>query len=172
MFAARATIRRPVPQGAGRRAVRLARSALLAGAALAAGGCYTYTPLYTAPVPGTQVSLELNDRGRVGLEQNVGPEVAVVEGLLTDATDSALVVEVREVRSLYGDRSRWAGERVTIRPDYVRTMSERRYSGARTAVLAGAVASSTLAFLATRSLIGSARGSDDAPPPIVPPNSQ
>ena len=147
--------------------------AAMAAAVLAAGGCYSYVPLYTAPEPGTRVALDLNDRGRLALEQNIGPDVAVVEGLLQQKSDSELVVAISEVRTLYGDRSKWAGETVMFRHDYVRNMREKRYSRGRTYVLAGAVATGTVMFMVTRSLIGTGGGdSGGGPPGPVPPASQ
>jgi hypothetical protein len=146
--------------------------ATVAAAALAAGGCYSYVPLYTAPDPGTRVAFELNDRGRVALEQNIGPDVAVVEGLLQQKSDSELVVAISEIRSLYGDQSKWAGETVMFRPEYLRSMREKRYSRGRTYLVAGAVATGTVMFMVTRSLIGTGGGGSEGPPGTVPPASQ
>lgn len=134
-------------------------------AALALSGCYVYMPLYTAPAPGTRVSIELSDRGRVALEQNIGPEVKTVEGMLQTVTDdSQLVLSVTEVRGLYGGQSRWGGEVVAFRPEYVRTLRERRYSGGRTFLLGTTLAASTVAFLVTRSLLGGGTGDGSGPP--------
>jgi len=145
---------------------------MLAGAALAVGACYSYVPLYSAPDPGTKVALQLNDRGRLALEQNIGPDVAVVEGVLQQRSDSELVVAISEVRTLYVDRSKWAGETVMFRQDQVRSMSEKRYSRGRTFVLAGAVATSTVFFMVTRSLVGGGGGGSEGPPGTTPPASQ
>jgi hypothetical protein len=127
-------------------------------------GCYVYTPLYSAPSPGTRVALELNDRGRAALEQNVGPEIASVEGVITSTSDSQLVVGMEGVRSLRGIHSRWTGESVAFRPEYVRTMRERRYSGARTFALVSALASSTVVFIITRGLLGGGAGDPSGGP--------
>jgi len=57
----------------------------LAGAALAAvllSGCYQNTPLMSLPDPGAFVVLELNDQGRIGMVNNIGPDIARVEGVL------------------------------------------------------------------------------------------
>lgn len=164
-------VRRPAPRGAGRWAVLTRR---VAPAALAFGlaGCYQTMPLYTVPDPGTRVVLELNDRGRVALEQNVGPEVASVEGVVSQVVDSTLVLSVIRTRGLYGSEVRWGGESVVFRPEYLRAMGERRYSRARTFALASAVASGTLAFMATRSLLGGGNGDNSSTGPVVPPTSQ
>lgn len=157
---------RPAPSGAGRRGT-MRRSVLAVVSTLGLGACYAYTPLYTAPEPGTRVALDITDRGRVGLENNVGSEVAEVEGILTSASDSQLVLNVLEVRGLRGDRTVWAGESVQFRPEYVRSMRARHWSSSRTAALVTFLASSSIAFIATRGLFGSAGGA--GPPGINPP---
>ncbi len=139
----------------------------MTSAVLWLGACYVYAPLYTAPAPGTRVSFELNDRGRAALEQTVGPEVATVEGILTTAEDSQLILSVLAVQGIRGGSSRWAGESVVFRPDYVRSMRERRISGGRTLALAAVLASSSLAFVATRTLLGG--GNDGGPGGIITP---
>lgn len=161
---------RPARSRAGRGA-GVPRRGAVALLALGLAGCYAHTPLYTLPTPGTRVQLELNDRGRVALEQNVGPEAAQVEGIVTAVVDSQLVVAVHRVRPLYGREVRWAGESVVFRPEHLRSMGERRYSRGRTFALAGVLASGTVAFMATRSLLGGGHEEDRAPPPIIPPGN-
>lgn len=158
----------PAPSGAGRwAALRYrARAGLLV---LGLSGCYVYRPLYTAPQPGMRVVLDINDRGRLELEQRIGPDVASVEGLLRSNVDSLLVVSIVETRGLYGSRTRWSGEPVEFRPYQVRLLRERRYSKPHTFALVTALASSTVAFIATRGLFGlgggNGPGSGDGDPP-------
>ena len=118
-------------------------------------GCYTYTPLSTSPQPGAEIALDLNDRGRLGLADSLGPEVGRVEGRLIDRSDSALVVRVSDVIGLRGRRARWSGEPVTLRTDYLSAVAERQFSKQRTAVVVGSAAAAVIAFIATRSLLGS-----------------
>lgn len=141
-------------------------------ALLMLSGCYVYTPLYSAPSPGTRVSMDLNDRGRAALEQNVGPEILSVEGVISSISDSVLVVSMERARSLRGVSTNWTGEPVTFRSEYVRSMRERRYSGARTIALVSALASSTALFIATRGLLGFGAGDPGGPGgPTQPPNN-
>lgn len=163
-------VRRPARSRAGRWAVlrRVAPAVLV----FVLAGCYTHRPLYTAPEPGMRVLLELNDRGRVALEHNVGPEVATVEGVVNAVVDSQLVVSVIRTHGIYGSDVRWAGESVVFRPEYLRAMGERRYSRGKTLALASVVASGALAFMATRSLVGGGNEDNSSPPPIVPPAGQ
>ncbi len=116
--------------------------------------CYHYVPVESAPSPGVGVEVELNDVGRVGMESAVGPEAGSIQGVLESRTDTNLVVRVTQVLGEYGGVTRWEGERVTIRPDYVRTMRERRFSTTRTVVVATAAGAGFLAFALTRDLLG------------------
>ncbi len=122
-------------------------------AALAAG-CYTYQPMVTAPDPGSTLALDLNDQGRVGMRSAIGPEIARVEGALAGASDTAYELRVSETFGLYGTRSRWSGEAVSLPREYVGVVTEKRFSRQRTfvAVLGGVAAA--MAFVVTRDLFG------------------
>lgn len=167
------TMCRPHPNGVGRRVVgRWSAVAVTVVAWLAVSGCYVYTPLYSAPSPGTRVALELNDRGRAALEQNIGPEVLSVEGVISSISDSVMVVSMEGAKSLRGASTRWTGESVTFRTEYVRALREKRYSGGRTIALVSAVASSTALFIVTRGLLGNGAGDAGGPGgPTLPPHN-
>lgn len=140
--------------------------------ALSLSSCYAKVPLETsgpAPAPGTRLVIELTDQGRVGMESQVGPAVASVEGALVSRSDTAYVVGVSAVNGLWGAFSKWQGERVTLRPEYIRRMSERRFSMGRTVAAAGIGTAAFLAFVVTRSLLGN--GNDGGPGPIGPPGN-
>ena len=130
------------------------RRAALAVAALAASGCYVNQPLAAAPEPGTTVVLAVNDRGRVALADSVGESVAQIEGALVSRRDSVFVVRVRAVEYLNGQRTRWTGEALTVREEHLRDVHARRMSRGRTAVVAGVVSSSVIAFILSRDLFG------------------
>jgi len=122
-------------------------------AALVAG-CYTYQPAVTAPAPGSTLALDLNDQGRVGMRGAIGPEIARIEGALVGASDTAFELRVSETMGLYGVRSRWGGEAVSLPREYVGVVTEKRFSRQRTfvAVLGGVAAA--MAFAMTRNLFG------------------
>ncbi len=122
-------------------------------AALVAG-CYTYQPMVTTPEPGSTLALDLNDQGRVGMRSAIGPEIARVEGALVGASDTAYQLRVSETLGLYGVRSRWSGEAVSLPREYVGVVTEKRFSRQRTfvAVLGGVAAA--MAFVVTRDLFG------------------
>lgn len=137
------------------------RHAALACLLVWASGCYAYRPVTSTLAPGTRVALDLNDQGRVGMRSLIGPEIARVEGALVHNSDTAYVVQVLETRGLYGVTSRWGGEPVSLRREYVAGVTERRLSRPRTvvAVLGGAAA--FLAFAFTRDLLGRGSGGSD-----------
>ncbi len=144
---------------------RPVRSALFAGLApVLAGGCYQYSgyPL-DRPVPAMAVQLTLNDRGRVALENNIGPEIMTVDGTVASVTDSTFVLRVTRVTSFDRRSQPWAGEPVTFRTEHVRMIRERRFSVGRTVLFAGSVAASAAAFAATGILIGNALGERSDP---------
>jgi len=134
------------------------------------GGCYRYQPLgeRPAPVPGTRVMVEFTDVGRVGMEPQIGPEVARMEGAVVAQSDSGYVVGVSAVIGLWGAVSVWQGERVSVRPGYIRRISQRRLSAGRTVAAAGGAVLGFVAFLATTSLLGGGNSNDpgrEPPPP-------
>ena len=98
--------------------------------------------------------LALNDRGRVALGDSVGEAVAQIEGALVSRRDSVFVVRVRAVEYLNGQRTRWTGEPLTVREEHLRDVYARRMSRGRTAVVAGVVSSSVIAFILSRDLFG------------------
>jgi hypothetical protein len=132
------------------------------------GGCYTYGYAPESPVPGTSLAVDLNDAGRAQLENNVGPEVATVEGTLASVTDSAMTLQVARTRTLRGSVQPWAGESVTLRTGQYRLVRERRFSTPRTVVLVGSLTAGFVSFAASRGLLGLGAGGGtggETPPP-------
>jgi len=127
---------------------------LLALAPVALPACYHYVATEAALGPGSQVEVELNDAGRVGMTSAVGPETGSIQGTLQSSSDSGIVVRVALVLGEYGGVTRWEGELVAIKPDYIRSLRERKFSATRTAVLAVAASAGLVAFVATRDLLG------------------
>lgn len=115
-------------------------------------GCYSFHPVVTAPPPDTHLALVLNDRGRVGAGGSIGPAAVRVEGTLVAATDTGYVLRVSAVEGISGARQRWSGERVTMRPDYVAGVLERRFSMGRTAAAVLGAGGAVVALIATQGL--------------------
>ena len=128
---------------------------------MAGAGCYVNQPLAAAPEPGTNVLLELNDRGRVALADSVGESATQIEGALVSRRDSVFVVRVRAVEYVNGQRQRWTGEPLSIREEHLRDVHARRMSRSRTAVVAGVISSSVIAFIISRDLFGLGGGGRD-----------
>jgi hypothetical protein len=146
---------------------RVARTLLsLAPAALM--GCYAYTYTPVTPVPGTRLSLALNDVGRANLVNNIGPEVASVEGELVSTADSLYLLRVNRTIGFRGQQSTWSGELVRVRYGYVGMVRERRFSAPRTLVAVGGLTAGVVAFLVTRNLLGGSSGGNTGQP--GPPN--
>jgi hypothetical protein len=118
------------------------RHAFLGIGAMMAGvsGCYSYSPLTTQPLPQTRVAAVLTDVGRVEAGTQIGSQSDRVEGRLLDASDTAYVLAVSAVKPIHGTWVRWTGEQVSLRRNYVATLSERRLSKSRTAFFAGGTA--------------------------------
>ena len=127
---------------------------LLALAPAALPACYRYVPVESAPAPGIGVEIELNDLGRVEMGKAVGPDVGHIEGVLESSSDTGFVVRVQQVVGEYGRVTRWEGEPVAIRPAYMRSIGERRFSVGRTVVAAAIAGAGFVAFVASRSLLG------------------
>lgn len=120
--------------------------------------CYVYRPLATAPDPGEHISVELSDRGRVAVADQLGQGILRVEGLLVQKTDEQYVISVARVASIDGTASDWAGERISIPSADVAHVSERTFSRARTWFVVGATTAALGAFAVTRGLLGGGTG--------------
>ena len=128
-------------------------------------GCYTLVPVANTGIPaGATIALEINDAGRVALGGTMGPEIGEVEGRLIEQTSSEYRLAVTGVRYLRdaGEQT-WNGERISIPSDHVRSVSARRLSRGRSAIIAGA-ALGAVAYIVTRSISG--KGQE--PPGRVP----
>jgi hypothetical protein len=135
-------------------------------------GCYTMQPLVGSrpePAPGTRLVIELTDAGRVAMANQMGPDVARFESRLVRQTDSAYVLSVSLVVGAWGAQTRWNGEQVALRTDYVRTIGERRFSAGRTTLAVAGATASAVAFVLTRSLLGGGISTDPNDRP-TPPN--
>lgn len=127
-------------------------------------GCYTYLPRpISEAAPKAQVSAEITDVGRVALGARVGSEVARIDGEIVQRTDSALQLTVSEVRYLNGASNQWQGQEITLRPQDVKSLTQRTYSKQRSmlAVIAiGGLAALAILTAAFTGVFGGDSGSD------------
>ena len=107
-----------------------------------------------APSTGTKVAFDLNDAGRAALGPSMGPEIARIQGSIVSQDAGDYLVAVDEISMMRGGTQTWRGEQVRVKPGFVNTTYERRFSMTRT-VLLGAVTAGGIAYLVTRSVNGS-----------------
>jgi hypothetical protein len=117
-------------------------------------GCYVYGPAPMNPAPGTDLQLELNDRGRSALGNSIGPTSGFVEGVMQSNSDTAFSLRVERVQYLNGQSNRWNGEPLIVSKDFVGTTRQRTFSAGRSWLTAGAVVVAALAFISSRNLFG------------------
>ena len=117
--------------------------------------CYSYLPPQDAiPVVGTNVAVELNDRGRVLAGGQLGEAVMTVQGRLVGATDSSLTLSVARTVMLQGSSSVWTGENVAIPRAGVRGIRIRQASRGRSVALAAALVAGVFLIGSAITLIG------------------
>ncbi len=140
------------------------RFALVPFLASIALGCYTLQPIRTtSPILGSEIGLDLNDAGRVALGGTMGPEIGQIEGRLVRMDSSGYLLSVSTVHFLRGGEQVWTGERVSVKTDYVSSVTERKLSKGRTAILSAA-GIAAVAIIVTRAIVVSGRSNPDVVP--------
>jgi hypothetical protein len=136
-------------------------SFVLLGGLLA--GCYSLRPASGMSLEtGSNVAFDVNDAGRLALGGAMGPEIRRVEGLLVGKDNGEYLVAVSGVTFLNGGNQRWTGERIHLKPEYVGTPYERRFSRGRTIALSAAAVGAVALVIWKGDLIG--LGTLDRPP--------
>src|ERR1700674_1631011 len=119
-------------------------------------GCYEYLEVPATPnLAGHEVQLSITDSGSLVLAPQVGYGIEAVDGKLISDSDMRYQVAVTGIRRRDGMEADWKGEAVSIPHDVVSTVMERRFSRARTTLLAGAT---TIAMIAVKRAFGGAGG--------------
>jgi hypothetical protein len=135
-------------------------------------GCYEYTPMplmrSSASKPET-VELLLNERGRLDLLQQLGPDALSVEGALVTRADSSLSIRIASVTSISRSVTKWSGEPLTVQNSQLRDVRMKRISRGKTFLAVGTAVGGVLAFVISRTLAG--RG-NTAGQGGQPPNEQ
>ena len=133
---------------------------VVVAAVLIATGCYALQPVVGQPLPlGTVVSLNINDAGRSVLGGTMGPEISDIQGRLIQKDSAEWVLAVAQVSLLRGGEQVWSGERIRIKTEFVNSVSERRFSRSRTAIVSSAVVG-VVALLVSQGIIGSLAGDE------------
>jgi hypothetical protein len=79
--------------------------------------------------------------------------VREISGRVVQQEGNDLVLSVDQVRNLEGETTRWAGEETRLNRDYVGFMTQRRFSAARTSLIAVAAGAANY-DMAANGLIG------------------
>ena len=147
-------------------AARRFRAGVALGVCSLTSACYNVQQTMTPePDPAAEFTLELNDQGRIAVAKSLGPEVKDVSGRLVSQTPVELVLSVRDVTYFKTDAIRMQGEQVTINRDQVRSVTEKKFSLGRTAILTAAIVVVVGVFIGTKSLSGFGGSASDGVPP-------
>ena len=131
--------------------MRRAASILSIAMALNTSACYSYVPVTGTPVPGSEVALVVTDRGRVALNERVGPEIDELRGTLVGKTDSSYTLAMKQAVALRRSSTTWTGESLSVSSAFVGSVREKRFSRSRSWLVAGGAAAALVAFIASRS---------------------
>ena len=139
--------------------------------AVVSSGCYQYVPLTPqAAAAGSQVRIELSDRGVVSVEPALGQSVTAVEGTVRGADADSLTISLANVQRRGSGTQTWAGETIVLKPEDIRAVSERRLSQKRTTVVAtSAITLAAAGIIAIAKASGDASGDEGSKPPPVTP---
>lgn len=141
------------------------QQAVVLGTLLVSMGCYTLHPIVGQTLPlGSQVALSINDAGRASLGGQMGPEIAVIQGRLLQKDSTEFVLAVAQIELLRGGEQVWSGERIRVKNEFVNSVSERRFSRGKTA-LVGAATAGVLAIIFSQGILGNLAGSEGKTPP-------
>lgn len=127
--------------------------------------CYSYMPIdsqASVPPSGRYVEMQITDRGRVGLGDRFGPGVRQINGTVVGQQDNKLVLSVDRITNIDGEMGRWSGDTTRIERDFIGSMTERRVSASRTALLAAA-AGAAIYLTAASGLLGGGKDKNDEP---------
>jgi hypothetical protein len=108
----------------------------------ATAGCFNYARVPSAEArPGSEVRVDLVERGAADLARLVGPRAAALDGRLLSRNDTALTLSVSSITRTTGVDETWPGEAVIVPSSAIATLQTRRLARGRTALLmAGIVA--------------------------------
>ena len=142
--------------------MRALKSAIIA---LVLSGCYTYGDVQTpAPELGKPMRVALTLTGGDSLARWLGPNVATIDGRLVQDSPTSYEIGVNSVVMHSGMEQYWKGETVTIPKGLIASIQERKFSWAKTGLLAGVVIA-TAAALQQSGTIGG--GPARWPPPGI-----
>ena len=135
--------------------------------ALALSGCYTYGTVETVkPELGKPMRVALTLTGGDSLARWLGPNVATIDGRFVQEMPTAYEIGVSSVVMHSGMEQYWKGETVTVPKGLIASIQERKFSWAKTGLLAG-VAIVTVVALQQSGTIGGGQSHPPPPPPAL-----
>lgn len=138
---------------------------------LIGAACYRYVPIAnTAPPVGSEFRARLTDEGSTRLTPTLGAQVAMVEGRVSGANDSAYVVLVSATINRSQVQTFWTGESVTLPRTTIQAIEARMLDRKKTWVIAtlglvGGVLAAKIFDLFGGSASTSGDGGGGPPPP-------
>ncbi len=133
--------------------------------------CYRYVPIASsAPPAGSEFRARLTDEGSARLTPTLGAQIALVEGRVSSANDSAYVVSVSATTNRSQVQTFWTGESVTLPRTTIQALEARMLDRRKTWVIAtiglvGGVLAAKVFDLFGGSAGGSGSGGGGPPPP-------
>lgn len=129
--------------------------------------CYRLVPISEPVSPGTNVVLELTDRGRAEMADSIGPAADVIEGRVQSSTADSYVLNVSAVRYLRTPTQPWSGEKLQVMKSFVSRGNTRELNRKASWLLGiGAAAALTAAILAVNLSGNGGPGTPADPPPV------
>lgn len=131
----------------------MARACVLFGL----GGCYGYYAPTNRHLVDRDLEIILTDSGSVVLASRIGFAVQAVDGRLRSDSADVYSLSVGSTRRRDGIENSWQGEVIDIPHPFVASVSERRFSNARTTLFAIALTGTVIAM---KSIFGVSGGSN------------
>ena len=126
-------------------------------AVVTSAGCYGYYAPLSTDLSGRQVQLSLTDSGSLALAPHVGNGIEAIDGKMVADSAGAYLISIFGTRRRDGQEATWKGEMLDIPRPFVSTVSERRFSRARTLLFTGVT---TVAMVAIKHAFGGAGGAN------------
>ena len=141
------------------------RRVIVLATVLVSVGCYSTQPIAGQSTPlGSTLVIAINDAGRATMASQMAPSVSEVEGRLIERDSTGYLLAVSQIHLYGGGDQVWSGERVRIKPEWVNTVSEKKFSTVKTGIISAA-AVGIVAIVLSKGLGGFLQGDDGKPPP-------
>jgi hypothetical protein len=132
---------------------RIARACVVIGLS----GCYGYYAPVHPQLVGRDLEIILTDSGSAALASRIGFSVEAVDGRLRSDSADVYSLSVGSTRRRDGIENSWQGELIDIPHRFVASVSERRFSRARTTLFTMALTGTVIAM---KSIFGVSGGSN------------